>query len=93
MNALLQYDIEDLTVGSEIDDPSVRKVLTKFLQKNSQKFTMQQLTTMLGVTPAFIGSVLTIEQLRRLGRRPAATILILRDYDRLQEDTEGRVWE
>ena len=88
MNTLLAYDAEELEAASnnEEHNPEVRKALTAFIQGNHQKYTLYQLSTMLHVTPSFIQSVLTPEQLRRVGRRPAATILILRDYDTSWEE-------
>ena len=88
MNTLLTCDRDELEISAALEEnnPEVRKALEKFVQGNYQKYTLYQLATMLNVTPAFIQSVLTEEQLRRVGRRPAATILILRDYDKWEED-------
>ena len=41
---------------------------------------------MLGVTPGFIQETLTTTQLKRAGRKAAATVLIIRDIDWWEKD-------
>lgn len=72
-------DIEDLSLYGEKD-------LRKFIEVNYQKFPIYELSEMLGVTPGFIQETLTTTQLKRAGRKAAATVLIIRDIDWWEKD-------
>ena len=85
MSIFSKYDdIEDLSLYGSED-------LKKFILVNYQKFPIYELSEMLGVTPGFIQETLSVTQLKRAGRKAAATVLILRDIDKWEEDK--KIWE
>ena len=85
MSIFSKYDdIEDLSLYGEKD-------LRKFILVNYQKFPIYELSEMLGVTPGFIQETLSTAQLKRAGSRAAATVLIIRDIDKWEEDKKA--WE
>ena len=81
MSIFFNYDnIDDLAIYGRED-------IKKFIRANYQKYTIYQLSEMLGVTPGFIQETLSLTQIKRAGSRAAATVLILRDIDMWSEDS------
>jgi len=91
MSTLLDYDREDVHYASQIDSEhtkEVREVLRKFIKANYIKYSLHQLTEILGVTPAFVQEQMTQDQRTRCGRRSVSTLVILRDIDKFEEDKD-----
>lgn len=82
MNILSNYeDSEDLGLNGLED-------IRKFIKENYTKLTMLQLTRMLGITPGVIQDVLSDTQLRKVGSRAVASVLIVRDTNDFLQDSK-----
>jgi len=82
MTTLSSYsDQDDLVINGQ-------KTIEKFVKANYQKYTIFQLTRMLGVTPGVIQDILTDSQMRTAGKRAASSVIIVRDATTFLQDAE-----
>lgn len=94
-NMLQNYHRDDVQLVADDDAPigieeveRLRELLTTFLRTNCRLFNIEQLTSMLGVSPVFIQEVVTPAQFAAIGTRPTATIVFIRDQKDFLQDVE-----
>lgn len=82
MNLLSEFkDTEELSINGD-------EVIKKFVIQNHRKFTIYQLTQMLGVTPGTLQDMLTPQQFSRVGSRAVPSMVIVRDMSKFDVDAQ-----